>query len=61
MNTLNAALAYAKLGIRVFPIGHKTKVPLIEAWPDLASTDIDTITNWWSKTHKGAGIGIATG
>ena len=61
MSALTAALAYAKLGIRVFPIGHKTKVPLIEAWPDLASTDIDTITNWWSKTHKGAGIGIATG
>ena len=31
MSALNAALAYAKLGIRVFPIGHKTKVPLIEA------------------------------
>ena len=61
MSALTAALAYAKLGIRVFPIGHKTKVPLIEGWPDLASTDIDTITNWWSKTHKGAGIGIATG
>ncbi len=61
MNALNAALAYAKLGIRVFPIGHKTKVPLIEAWPDQASTDVDTITTWWNKTFKGAGIGIATG
>ena len=61
MNALNAALAYAKLGIRVFPIGHKTKVPLIEAWPDLATTDTDTITGWWNKTFKGAGIGIATG
>ena len=61
MEVLTAALAYAKQGLRVFPIGNKTKVPLIEAWPELASVDTTTITDWWGKKYKGAGIGIATG
>ncbi len=60
MSLVDAALAYARRGIRVIPITPRSKVPLIDAWPTQASSDETTIRAWW-KQWPNAGIGIATG
>ena len=60
MSLVDAALAYARRGIRVIPITPRSKVPLIDAWPTQASSDEATIRAWW-KQWPNAGIGIATG
>lgn len=61
MDVLEHALRYAKNGYRVIPIGRAQKSPPIAKWQELATTDPDTITAWWSGPYKGCGIGIATG
>ena len=63
MNTvLEQALRYARSGLRVIPIAPKSKFPRgIEGWQDVATTDPDTITRWWTDTYPNHGIGIATG
>ena len=61
MKVLDAALAYAANGLRIFPINQDTKAPLIDKWPQEATDDPDTITTWYTRTFKTAGIGIATG
>jgi len=57
---LDAAIGYAKLGFRVLPLKERDKRPLIEDWPNNATTDEATIRGWWAKWPK-ANIGIATG
>jgi hypothetical protein len=44
---LDWALAYADAGLRVFPISAKKK-PLVK-WGEGATTDPDTIRQWWEK------------
>ena len=61
MTVLDAALAYARRGIRVIPIQHATKVPLLKAWTTEASNDEQVVREWFTTTYKGAGVGIATG
>jgi len=61
MSVLDAAIAYARRGIRVMPITHKSKVPLLKAWTTDASNDEAIVREWFTKTYKGAGVGIATG
>jgi hypothetical protein len=61
MNTLELALGYASKGIRVIPIKPGHKYPGIDQWQTKATSDIDTITAWWSGDYKTFGIGIATG
>ena len=58
---LQAALGYAQLGIRVIPIKPGMKYPPINEWQNQATTNPDTITEWWTDTYHGYGIGIATG
>lgn len=74
---LEAALDYARRGLRVIPLhvvrkggtcscGHadcKTpgKHPLIPDWTDRATTDAGCITIWFGHTFKGANVGIVTG
>ena len=75
---LDQALALAAKGFRVFPCAGPTaknpKLPILQRWPERATTDLDTIKTWWSgahtetskknKTYKippNANIGIATG
>jgi len=58
---LDTALGYAKLGIRIIPIKPGTKYPPINQWQTEATTDPDTITQWWTTRYAGYGIGIATG
>ncbi|MGA1785054.1 MAG: bifunctional DNA primase/polymerase [Pontimonas sp.] len=61
MTVLDAAIAYARRGIRVIPIQHATKIPLLKAWTTEASNDETIVREWFTNTYKGAGIGIATG
>jgi hypothetical protein len=60
MSVLDAALGYARRGIRVIPITPRSKIPLIDAWPTQATSDETTIRAWWQRWPD-AGIGIATG
>ena len=61
MNTLEAALKYALRGWRVVPIMPGDKRPALNAWQDLATTNAETITQWFSQQYAGHGVGIATG
>src|SRR3954447_6121865 len=54
------ALDYAELGLRVFPLCRKSKVPLIERWPERATCDGPTIVRW-CDSWPDANLGIATG
>jgi hypothetical protein len=54
-----AALGYARRGLRVFPCKERGKEPMFKGWPELATTDPQRISNWWSS---GAfNIGVVTG
>jgi hypothetical protein len=58
-----AAIAYARRGIRVFPLRPRGKEPLGEAAPHGvkdASKDPEEVAAWW-EAHPDANIGIATG
>ncbi len=74
-STLKAALYYAKLGLRVFPVhsmrdgacscGGQPKCrpgkhPRVNHWPNSATTDENQIRRWWTQWPD-ANIGIATG
>ena len=47
-NVFDAALAYARRGIRVMPITHKSKVPLLKAWTTDASNDEAIVREWFT-------------
>lgn len=55
---LRAALGYAAKGWPVFPV-RGDKMPLVK-WKDGATTDADTIRQWWAKWPL-AMIGVPTG
>lgn len=63
MNHGQVAAHYASRGWHVFPTAHGTKIPKLKAdWRRIATTDHDTITQWWNpEARRPAGIGIATG
>src|SRR5262249_42118556 len=55
------ALDYAALGWPVFPITPgKKKPPLIDGWPEKATTDQATIKEWWTKWPD-ANVAVLTG
>ena len=54
------AIEAAELGYRIFPCAPDGKRPLIKAWPDNATSDIDKIRDWWAKTPA-ANVGLPTG
>ena len=45
---------------RKFPVVRNSRVPHVEGWPELATTDAATIANWKAK-FPGCNWGIATG
>jgi len=53
-----AALGYAALGWKVFPLGHRSKIPLTENGYHDATTDEKQIRKWWGARSK-SGIGVA--
>ena len=55
---VNAALELARYGWRVHPVNGKK--PILPDWPALASTDPETIREWWDHYHD-ANVGIAAG
>jgi hypothetical protein len=55
----HAALRYADLGYRVFPLIDDDKAPRIKGWPVEATTDAETIETWWSSWPN-ANIGLVT-
>lgn len=46
---LTAALDLARRGFRVFPVVENDKRPLIENWPDKASSDSTQISKVWTE------------
>ena len=58
---MDAALLYASLGWRVFPLKPKKKDEyLVKSWKEDASNDEATVREWWTK-HPNANIGLCTG
>jgi len=55
---LEAALAYADLGLSVIPV--RGKKPYFDNWPEAATADRETIRRWWIQNPHD-NIGIATG
>ncbi len=58
--TLELALEWARAGCRVLPVNGNTKRPLIKAWQGVATTDEETIREWW-REYPQARVGVATG
>jgi hypothetical protein len=58
---LDIALAHASYGLPVFPIKPGAKdPPLVDDWPDLASTNAGQVKAWWGWWPQ-ANVGIACG
>lgn len=57
--TLTQALKLADAGFHVIPIIPGDKRPPILKWQNHATTDLDTITEWWSTKYTNYGIGVA--
>lgn len=58
--TLEAALRYANLMLRVVPIRPGSKAPALPAWSEAASSDPTVILSWWHRWVD-AGVGIVGG
>src|SRR5258708_4505776 len=56
---VSSALALAKLGFPVFPLGPNAKVPAITNWQELATTNPESIRKCWTEDPK-RNIGIPT-
>ena len=57
------ALACASLGWRVLPLRPTDKRPAMRGWPALATTDRETILEWWNANgpFPHCNVGVATG
>lgn len=64
MSKLDKALELAALGFKVFPIHAGAKTPAIDGFPTRATTDEETITDWWFdpilEIERDYNIGIST-
>ena len=54
------ALYYASIGLAVFPLQPRGKVPFLDGGFKIASKDPDQIETWWTR-YPNANIGVATG
>lgn len=55
-----AALAYARLGVRVIPLADRGKVPRIPEWQNAGTLQAETVNTWW-RTWPDANVGGLTG
>lgn len=53
-------LALAKLGWRLHPLLSKNKIPLLDGWVKLATSDVDKLDKW-EMLYPGCNWGVATG
>jgi len=58
LTVLEAALAYARLGLKVLPVSRTTKAPLVAHGAYEATGDEETIRSWW-KNWPEANLAIA--
>lgn len=56
----NAAIAFARAGVPLFPCAREEKRPLIAAGFHDASCDVDQVETWWARWPN-ANLGIPTG
>lgn len=57
---LEAALAYGRVGIPVFPLEERGKAPLVPRGLYAATCDLEQIGHWWRRFPR-ANIGMPTG
>lgn len=55
-----AALAYARAGLPVFPLKPRSKIPMVPRGVYAATCDLDRVQHWWQATPR-ANIGMPTG
>jgi hypothetical protein len=60
MDRIEEILKLAREGFRVFPLKPGTKIPAIEKWPELATTDEVQIRQW-AGSFPGSNWGLACG
>src|SRR5690625_4909285 len=60
MSMLNAAVRYAQVGIKVFPVVAGEKIPAVAKGFKVATTDVEQIRAWWGRLPN-ANIGVPTG
>ena len=58
---LPTALDYAAKGWRIVPIRPGEKRPALNGWQNIATSDPELITEWFTGPYHDHGIGIATG
>ena len=56
---VDTALRYARKGMKVIPVAHKKKNPILPDWGNACSSDPETIRNWFEG--KDINIGVVTG
>ena len=59
-DSLKAALGYAAVGLRSFPVRPQTKLPWITGWPRRASCDPTAVERLFTGKAS-AGVGLALG
>lgn len=61
-DVLQSALNYANEGFQVFPLQVNSKSKqVIKSWKEEATTDLDTIHNWFSNTDYNVGVRTGDG
>jgi len=58
-SSVNFALGYGALGLRVFPLSLEPFMP-VRGWPERATTDPSMIDRWWAAKPDSA-VAVATG
>ena len=61
-DVLQSALNYANEGFQVFPLQVNSKSKqVIKSWKEEATTDLETIHNWFSNTDYNVGVRTGNG
>ena len=60
MSLAAAARGLAERGFRVHPLRPGQKAPLLDGWPEKATSDVGQVEEWWSRWPD-ANVGLATG